>query len=123
MVATGIASVAVQLVLVREYLAQFQGNEIVIALIFFCWLVYGGIGTALAKTWGTGRRSPSAHKLTLLSLLLIMVGVGQVIAIRRFPGPGLHPWGIGGILPDPGVRCRYQCCPMPCWWGLCSPIA
>ena len=84
MVATGIASVAVQLVLVREYLAQFQGNEIVIALIFFCWLVYGGIGTALAKTWGTGRRSPSAHKLTLLSLLLIMVGVGQVIAIRRF---------------------------------------
>ena len=82
-VATGIASVAVQLVLVREYLAQFQGNEIVIALIFFCWLVYGGIGTALAKNRGTGRCSPSAHKLTLLSLLLVMVGVGQVVAIRR----------------------------------------
>ena len=82
-VATGIASVAVQLVLVREYLAQFQGNEIVIALIFFCWLVFGGIGTALARIRGTGRRSPSAEKLALLSLLLAMVSVGQVVAIRR----------------------------------------
>ncbi len=82
-VTTGIASVAVQLVLVREYLAQFQGNEIVIALIFFCWLVFGGIGTALAQLGGTRRRPASARVLTLLSLMLVIVCVGQVVAIRR----------------------------------------
>jgi spermidine synthase len=82
-VATGIASVAVQLVLVREYLAQFQGNEIVIALIFFCWLVFGGIGTALARVREKGGRIPTAEMLALLSLLLAMLSVGQVVAIRR----------------------------------------
>ena len=82
MVATGIASVAVQLVLVREYLAQFRGNEIVIALIFFCWLVFGGIGTAAAKGFRAKARSPSPEILALLSCLLAMLAVGQVVAIR-----------------------------------------
>ena len=82
-VATGIASVAVQLVFVREYLAQFQGNEIVIALIFFCWLVLGGIGTAVAKGF-RGRILPrSPEMLALLSCLLAILSVGQVVAIRR----------------------------------------
>jgi spermidine synthase len=59
-IATGIASVVTQLVAIREFLSQFQGNEIVIALILFCWLVLGGAGTLLSRpaavrqraTWG-----------------------------------------------------------------------
>ena len=76
------ASVAVQLVAVREYLAQFQGNEVVIALIFFCWLVFGGIGTILSKSFKARVRSPSPETLTLLSYLLAIFSVTQVIAIR-----------------------------------------
>lgn len=81
-VATGIASVAVQLVCVREYLAQFQGNEIVIALIFFCWLVFGGIGTVAAKGIRTRVLRPSPTILAILSCLLVIFSVGQVVAIR-----------------------------------------
>lgn len=81
-VTTGIASVAVQLIMMREYLAQFQGNEIVIALIFFCWLVFGGMGTVAVKRLGAGRLSPSASFLATLSCLMAMLAVGQVIAIR-----------------------------------------
>jgi spermidine synthase len=81
-VATGIASVAVQLVCVREYLAQFQGNEIVIALIFFCWLVFGGVGTAAAKGIRTWVPPPSPTILAVLCCLLAIFSVGQVIAIR-----------------------------------------
>jgi spermidine synthase len=81
-VATGIASVAVQLVLVREYLAQFRGNEIVIALIFFCWLVFGGIGTVAAKGLEARGLPASPDILALLSCLLAMLSVGQVLAIR-----------------------------------------
>ena len=81
-VATGIATVAAQLVLVREYLAQFSGNEIVIALIFFIWLVAGGLGSGLASG---GRRSRPANlpTLSLLSYLLPVLAVIQVAAIRR----------------------------------------
>jgi spermidine synthase len=82
-VTTGIASVAVQLVLVREYLAQFRGNEVIIALIFFCWLVFGGMGTALSSGFGKRRRPPTTEFLALCSCLLAIVVVGQVIAIRR----------------------------------------
>jgi len=48
-VATGISSVAGQLALIREFLTQFQGNEFVIALILFNWLVLGAAGTLLAQ--------------------------------------------------------------------------
>ena len=48
-IATGISSVVTQLLTIREFLTQFQGNEIVIALIFFNWLILGGIGTLMAR--------------------------------------------------------------------------
>ncbi|MBW2644434.1 MAG: hypothetical protein JRC89_14040, partial [Deltaproteobacteria bacterium] len=48
-IATGISSVVTQLLIIREFLAQFQGNEFVIALILFNWLILGGIGTLLAR--------------------------------------------------------------------------
>ena len=48
-IATGITSVATQLLTIREFLAQFNGNEFVIALILFNWLVLGGIGTLFAR--------------------------------------------------------------------------
>jgi hypothetical protein len=68
---------------VREYLAQFQGNEIVIALIFFCWLVFGGIGTVGGQGLpGPGVASIAGTLLALLSCLLAILAVGQVVAIR-----------------------------------------
>ncbi len=77
-VATGIASVVSQLVFLREYLCQFQGNEIVIALFFFNWLVMGGIGTRLARRPGTF----SCRGLMIGSFLLAGLPMGQIAAIR-----------------------------------------
>jgi spermidine synthase len=77
-VATGIASVAGQLVFLREFLAQFQGNEIVIALFFFNWLVLGGLGTWLAHK----PRRFSAGTLMICSMLLAALSAGQLAAIR-----------------------------------------
>jgi len=51
-IATGISSVVTQLLTIREFLTQFKGNEIVIALILFNWLILGGIGTLLAEGIG-----------------------------------------------------------------------
>ena len=51
-VATGISSVVTQLLTIREFLTQFQGNEIVIALVLFNWLILGGLGITYLATVG-----------------------------------------------------------------------
>ena len=77
-VATGIASVTGQLVFLREFLSQFQGNEIVIALVFFNWLILGGLGTRLASR----PKHYSPEVLMICSLLLVMLAAGQLAAVR-----------------------------------------
>ena len=87
-VATGISSVVTQLLTIREFLAQFQGNEFVIALIFFNWLILGGIGALLSRVitkqcfWGRGR--PTVNHLAWLSLILAALTPLQILAIRFF---------------------------------------
>ncbi len=83
-IATGISSVVTQLLTIREFLAQFQGNEIVIALILFNWLILGGLGTLLARV-ATRRLQPaSAVGLARMSLLLGGLATLQILAIRQF---------------------------------------
>ena len=81
-VATGISSVIAQLLLIREYLTQFQGNEYVIALIFFSWLLLGGLGSYTAGII-TGRfLKPAANLLVWLSLLIAVLPVAELMTIR-----------------------------------------
>ena len=79
---TGIASVVTQLLTIREFLTQFQGNEIVIALILFCWLIWGGIGTRLARLISKRIDSVSSSNLAWLSMLLAAIAPVQILAIR-----------------------------------------
>jgi len=82
-IATGISSVVTQLLTIREFLTQFQGNEIVIALILFNWLILGGAGTLAARALVKYARNPTADILAWLSLVLSAVAVLQILAIRR----------------------------------------
>jgi spermidine synthase len=77
-VATGVASVVTQLLLVREFLSQFQGNEIVLALVLFGWLLLGGIGTRLAHRV----KIPHPAKLAGWSLILAGLAACQIPVIR-----------------------------------------
>lgn len=81
-IATGISSVATQLLIIREFLSQFKGNEFVIALILFNWLFLGGLGTMLAR-WITQRWQPTASRLGGLSLILAALPAVQILAVRR----------------------------------------
>lgn len=82
-IATGISSVVTQLLTIREFLTQFQGNEIVIALILFNWLILGGIGTLTARAVVKHSPRPTAGILAGLSLVLSVVAVLQILVIRR----------------------------------------
>ena len=81
-VATGIASVVTQLLTIREFLAQFQGNEIVIALILFNWLILGGVGTLMARAGVASPCKPTAGMLAWLSLALSLLALLQILGIR-----------------------------------------
>lgn len=81
-VATGITSVVVQLVTLREFLVQFKGNEYVIALILFVWLMVGGIGTLVSQIALRGSMRATAVRLAWLSMALIILSVLQLVAIR-----------------------------------------
>ncbi|UCH23256.1 MAG: hypothetical protein JSU83_08645 [Deltaproteobacteria bacterium] len=79
---TGISSVVTQLLTIREFLTQFQGNEIVIALILFNWLMLGGIGTLLARLVSRNYWQARANRLVWLSLCLACVPPLQILTIR-----------------------------------------
>jgi spermidine synthase len=77
-IGTGVSSISVQLVTVREFLSQFHGNEITISLVLFSWLLLTGVGSFIAKVI----RRPSVTGFTLLSGLLALWPLPQLILIR-----------------------------------------
>ena len=81
-IGTGISSIAVQLLTIREFFTQFHGNEITISLVLFCWLLVTGLGSLLAKPL---RRSSLAFYAGL-SLLTGFWPLVQLILIRVLRG-------------------------------------
>ncbi|MFH0845111.1 MAG: hypothetical protein V1930_06505 [Pseudomonadota bacterium] len=79
-IATGISSVSVQLVTIREFLSQFHGNEISISLVLFCWLLLTGIGS-LTSNWV---RTASLTFYSLLTFLIALWPIPQILFIRFF---------------------------------------
>jgi len=73
--------VVTQLLLLREYLSQFQGNEFTISLIFFSWLILGGTGTWIARLIQQFQKITLA-RLALFSLLLSIVSPLTILSIR-----------------------------------------
>ncbi len=88
-IATGVASVAAQLVFIRELLVQFQGNEIVVALVMFQWLILGALGARLAAFYKTRTRGA----LAAFSLFMPVLSLAQLGAIR-FGRKLLAPAGV-----------------------------
>ncbi len=79
-IGTGISSIAVQLITIREFLSQFQGNEITISLVLFCWLFLTAIGSLLA-------RAVKKSSLALYALLCVVIALWpllQLVFIRGF---------------------------------------
>jgi len=94
-IGTGISSISVQLITVREFLSQFSGNEITISLVLFCWLMVSGLGSLASRFF-------TKKSVTLYSILALIIGIFpliQIIAIRLLrdiifihgESPGFYP--------------------------------
>lgn len=79
-IGTGISSVTTQILTIREFLTQFQGNEITISLVLFSWLLLTGLGSLAAKTI----KRPSPKIYTLLTFAIAIGPLIQILAIRGF---------------------------------------
>ncbi len=81
-IATGVSSVVTQLYIIREFLVQYTGNEFVIALILFNWLVIGGFGTLLARFMMPRYGKATTLRLGVLSLCLSGLSPITLFSIR-----------------------------------------
>lgn len=68
--ALGFSSIAVQVVLVREFLSVFYGNELVIGIILFNWMILTGIGSLLGRS---NKKFHSEKKVILLLIISIAI--------------------------------------------------
>lgn len=78
--ALGISSVLTQLTLMREMLAAFSGNEMVLGVLLGNWLLSTGIGAALGKR--ASRLEEPARVMSLGLMLLALLPMVDVILLR-----------------------------------------
>lgn len=83
LLALGISSVSVQLVMIREAMSTFGGNELVIGVVFGIWLLFTGLGSALGVLLAKKERPEKA--LFLGHLLIAVLPFAQIAAIRALP--------------------------------------
>ena len=83
LLALGISSVSVQLVMIREVMSSFGGNELVIGGVIGTWLLFTGIGSALGVP--LARKGDPEKILFLGHLLIAVLPFAQIAAIRALP--------------------------------------
>ncbi len=86
----GFTAVVAQVVLLREFVVLFQGNEISIGIALAAWLLWTAAGSALA-----GRRKIGVPALELLAAAALPLSVAGVraarLVLRAMPGEELGP--------------------------------
>ncbi len=89
----GLASIF-QILLLREFAAQFHGSELAFGFVLAFWLLWGGLGSRTAS--GFRRRTSAASYL-----LAAMASAPAGFALLRFSGPllGLLPGEVTGFGP------------------------
>jgi spermidine synthase len=75
---TGFVATVAQVIILRELLVLFYGNELSAGLIFAGWLLWSGLGSGLAGKWAL----KVSAQTTLLSLLL--VGLSAMLPLSVF---------------------------------------
>lgn len=83
LLALGISSVSVQLVMIREVMSSFGGNELVIGVVLGIWLLFTGLGSALGVP--LAKKGRPERTLFVGHLLIAVLPFAQVAGIRALP--------------------------------------
>jgi len=77
----GFSSMVAQVVLFREMMVSFYGNELCLGVMLAVWLLWVGIGSALGNRIAR-KKGYSAQKLSLWYLLISVAALSTIIIIR-----------------------------------------
>lgn len=83
LLALGVSSVSVQLVMIREVMSSFGGNELVIGVVLGIWLLFTGLGSAIGVP--LAKKGKSERTLFVGHLLIAVLPFAQIAAIRALP--------------------------------------
>ena len=78
--ALGSTTIATQIILLREFLSAFYGNELVMGMLLASWMVITGIGSYLGKH--AGKTGMSEARISTLLILLGLLPPLTLLAIR-----------------------------------------
>lgn len=97
-VLAGAITAGTQVVLLREVLSAFLGNELIIGILFFDWLLLTGVGAVLAHRWVPRLPSSAMLPVALGSLLILppltFAGFRMIPLLVSPPGSMLDIWMI-----------------------------
>lgn len=83
LLALGTSSVSVQLIMIREVMSTFGGNELVIGLVLGVWLLFTGLGSALGVP--IAKRARPERALFAGHILVGVLPFFQIAAVRALP--------------------------------------
>ncbi|MBW1669903.1 MAG: hypothetical protein JRJ43_00365 [Deltaproteobacteria bacterium] len=83
LLALGTSSVSVQLIMIREVMSTFGGNELVIGLVLGVWLLFTGLGSALGVP--LAKRARPERALFAGHILVGVLPFIQIAAVRALP--------------------------------------
>ena len=95
----GFSALLLQVVVARELLTSFLGNEISIALILLVWLALVALGSALGGWWARRRPDPrplvfSLHRVLAVAPVLAVLVAAASGGVGRLPGQVVGPGAI-----------------------------
>ncbi len=99
LMALGFTALISQVIFLREFLSVFHGNELVIGIIFACWMLLTGTGALIGRTGPTANAKNLTHTTGFFLLgLLPMLTVIFIRLLKNIAFPAGSMAGIGGIL-------------------------
>jgi len=94
----GFATAIAQIIVLRELLVLFYGNEMTTGLIFACWLLWTALGSALSGRWSV--RFPPSE--TVLGFILILLAAMLPLLVFLIRGARVMWFIPAGELPSLG---------------------
>ncbi|MGA1865313.1 MAG: hypothetical protein ACMUHX_09645 [bacterium] len=78
----GVNSICSQIILIRELIAVFSGNELTMGFVLAAWFFWVAIGSTIGGRWKAGNETSIRNRFTILLISIPFLLILQIILIR-----------------------------------------
>ena len=98
MVMMGVIFLISQVLILREFLLVFQGNEFSVGIVLGSWLLLEGLGSWLSGRWADRSRDPLAAFARVQVLISLLLPVTLLLVRTNRHWLGSSPWEVVSYL-------------------------